>query len=390
LTRIVLPAQIFHMLGGLLSATLLSRDRHLVPALSPLLYNVCIIAGGLLARSAEGFAWGVLAGAFLGSFAVPWLTCRAGGLRWSGVLSFRDPDLLAWLRMSLPIMLGWSIVAMDDPLITRFASHLGQGEVALLNYAKTLMRVPMGIFGAAMAYAAYPTLARLCADRRLTEAYATLSTAARRVLLLAFGSQVILTTAGPELATLIYTTRRIPAEAMGRMGEYLALFSIGLAAWSLQILLSRGFYARRKAWLPTWLGTAIMVMSIPAYALLGRSFGGRGLCLASSGAITVYVLVLGCGSGGRWGGRTTDLGAESLIPPPIPDCSCGCCGRGRRDRCRPPGPQADGRTTGSANEAIWRAALLGGAGLAAYLGSGWVLGAREVGRLLLLRRKPAS
>src|SRR5262249_38778561 len=36
LTRIVLPAQIFHVLGGLLSAALQARDRHALPALAPI------------------------------------------------------------------------------------------------------------------------------------------------------------------------------------------------------------------------------------------------------------------------------------------------------------------------------------------------------------------
>jgi putative peptidoglycan lipid II flippase len=292
LSRIVLPAQAFHIVGGLLSASLLSRDRHLVPALSPLLYNIGIIAGGLLGRSAEGFAWGVLAGAFLGSFAVPLAAALSTGLRWSRGLSLRDPDFRAWILRSLPIMLGWSIVALDDPVLTWFGSHLGTGQVALLNYAKTLMKVPMVIFGAAMGYAAYPTLTRLSVSGRAGEAYRVLHSAARKVLLLAFGCEVLLTVAGPEFGTLIYTTRRIAPEKMDSLGLYLGLFSLGLAAWSAQILLARGFYARGKAWFPTWLGTGVLVLSLPLYWLLSRHLGAAGLCLASALAITVYAVLL--------------------------------------------------------------------------------------------------
>jgi len=292
LTRIVLPAQIFHMIGGLLGASLLARDRHIVPALSPLLYNIGIIAGGLISGSAEGFAWGVLAGAFAGSFALPLWVCLRGGLKWTPAFSVSDPDLRDWLRMSLPIMLGWSIVAMDDPLITRFASRLGAGETALLNYAKTLMRVPMGVFGAAMAYAAYPTLARLFAQGRTAELRGALASAIERVLLLAFASQVILTAGGPEIGTLVYTARRIPPADLETLGLYLSLFSVGLPAWSLQILLSRGFYARRRAWLPTWLGTGIMVLFVPVYWQMGERFGGAGLAVTSALAISTYALLL--------------------------------------------------------------------------------------------------
>src|SRR5512139_1968341 len=71
LIRIVLPAQFFHVVGGLLSAALQARDRHVLPAMAPLVYSAAIIVGGLVgAKSfgmeADGFAWGVLVGSILG------------------------------------------------------------------------------------------------------------------------------------------------------------------------------------------------------------------------------------------------------------------------------------------------------------------------------------
>ncbi len=47
LIRIILPAQFFLVVGGLLSAALQAQDRHLLPAMAPLVYSAGIIAGGL-------------------------------------------------------------------------------------------------------------------------------------------------------------------------------------------------------------------------------------------------------------------------------------------------------------------------------------------------------
>src|SRR4029079_7833961 len=74
LIRIILPAQFFHVIGGLLSAALQARDRHVLPAMAPLVYSACIIFGGLVGANyagwgADGFAWGVLVGSVLGPFA---------------------------------------------------------------------------------------------------------------------------------------------------------------------------------------------------------------------------------------------------------------------------------------------------------------------------------
>ncbi len=48
LTRILLPAQIFFYVGGVISAVLLSHRLFLLPAFVPLIYNVFIIAGGVV------------------------------------------------------------------------------------------------------------------------------------------------------------------------------------------------------------------------------------------------------------------------------------------------------------------------------------------------------
>ena len=111
LTRIILPAQFFHVIGGLLSATLMARNLHLLPALAPLVYSASIIAGGLIGAQflgvgAEGFAWGTLIGSVLGPFALPLFGCLRSGMRWRPTLSLRDPDLLRYLWLSAPIMIG--------------------------------------------------------------------------------------------------------------------------------------------------------------------------------------------------------------------------------------------------------------------------------------------
>ena len=59
LTRILLPAQIFFYVGGVVSAVLLSHRLFLLPAFGPLIYNVFIILGGVVGRRAF---WNCVAG----------------------------------------------------------------------------------------------------------------------------------------------------------------------------------------------------------------------------------------------------------------------------------------------------------------------------------------
>ena len=114
----------------------------------------------LLGVGAEGFAWGTLIGSVLGPFALPVFGCLRSGMRWRPTLSLRDPDLLRYLWLSAPIMIGFSIVVVDEWIIKNQASYLDPGAISHLQYARTPMKTPMGVFGMAAGVATYPTISR--------------------------------------------------------------------------------------------------------------------------------------------------------------------------------------------------------------------------------------
>ena len=300
LIRIILPAQFFHVIGGLLSAALQARDRHVLPAMAPLVYSGCIIAGGLVGANypgwgAEGFAWGVLVGSILGPFALPLYGCLKADMRWHPILSLRNSDLQQYLWLSFPIMIGFSIVVVDEWIVKNQASYLAEGALSYLQYGRTLMKVPIGVFGMAAGVAAYPTISRMVAAGGVVEAYGVLCHAVRLMLFATLAAQVCMTLAGFEAAYLIwglFSSRFSVADAQAT-GTILMYLSLGLGGWAAQTVISRGFYALGSTWLPTIVGTIIAFAMVPLYVVLRQNWGAVGLAIASSIAILVYVLVLG-------------------------------------------------------------------------------------------------
>jgi putative peptidoglycan lipid II flippase len=292
LTRIILPAQVLHILGGLLSASLQARDRHAVPAFAPLLYTGSIALGGAITGTADGFAWGVVVGSALGPFGLPLVACLRTGLTWRGLVRLDHPDLRAYLWRALPIMLAFSVVMVDDAIYKWLATAMDEGAVALTSYAKSLMRVPIGVFGMAIGAATFPTLTRLVGEGAQGDARKTMFQAVARISILAAFSQVVLTSAGPEISRVVYGGRISPAQHE-LVGTTLSLMCLGLWAWSTQTMLSRGFYAVQKTWLPSLVGTLAFVVCLPAYIYLGHRFGPPGLGGAGALAITIYTLALG-------------------------------------------------------------------------------------------------
>src|SRR5262249_35356395 len=154
------------------------------------------------------------AGSFAGPFLLPLIGCLRSGLRWRFTWSPRDPDLRAYLARSLPIMLGFSIVVVDDWYLRHHGSLLGTGPLTIPTDARTLMGVPMGVFGLAAGMAAFPTLSRLAAQGRTAEMRETLVATSRKVLVLALAAELLMTISGTEIATLVYGRRRMSPEQL--------------------------------------------------------------------------------------------------------------------------------------------------------------------------------
>ncbi len=295
LTRIVLPAQFFHFEGFLLSAVQMAKGRHRFPALSPLIYNAGIILGGLLlgpSLGMEGFSWGVLGGAFAGSFLLQLYGASRIGLQWSPRLDFRHPGLRKYLKLSLPIMVGQSLVAWDEWLTRQFGSFLTAASISWLNYGRKLAMVPQAVFGQAASLASYPHLARLAAQGRVREVFETLTSALKGVLVMALGTQVFLMVLAGDICFLLFRSDRFSDADVASTAQVLLLFSLGIAAWSAQGIVARGYYAFKDTLTPTLIGTGMTLLSVPVYYALSRALAHQGLALGSTLAITVYAVIL--------------------------------------------------------------------------------------------------
>src|SRR5260221_10728878 len=125
ITRILLPAQLFFYVGGVASAVLTSRRMFLLPAIGPVIYNGGIIVGGLLFSRQLGIsslAYGAVAGAFIGIFLINAIGAARTGIGFRLSFDFRNRAFREWVWLSIPLMLGVSLVSADDWILRYFAS----------------------------------------------------------------------------------------------------------------------------------------------------------------------------------------------------------------------------------------------------------------------------
>lgn len=301
LTRIVLPAQVFFIAGGIVRAVLMAHGRFGAQAAAPILYNGAIIAGGLLTGTVEGFAWGALVGAVLGNWAVPVYDARK-----LGGVGFRvapwDPRFHVYLWGALPLMLGLSLTTVDEWYERIFGAGLGVGVVAALAFARRLMMAPVAVIGQAVATAALPSLAALHADGRSRELDVQLLSTLRITLLLAVWASAAFYVLADPIVEVVYQRGAFGPSDSARVGALLSLMGLAIPGWVTQQVAVRGFFARGEMWRPMGLATLIALLAVPLYMALAERFGAEGLVVAGGLAISLNALLTLAWARLRFGG----------------------------------------------------------------------------------------
>lgn len=294
MTRIVLPAQVAFYIGGLVQATLFSRETFWPAAISPLVYNVAIILGGWLLGGwfgIQGFSIGALVGAVLGPLMIPcWVARR--DIRFKPNVEVRSEGFKKFIALTLPLMLGATLITVDSWLHAYFGSSQAEGSVTLLNHSRKLMVFLFAIIGQAAGQAALPFLAKLHAQGKEAEMGEMLSGSLSRVVFLALFAAAGLAVVGEPLVYVLYFHGAFSVEDARITTGLLWLFCLGMGSWVAQTIAVRAFYARQDTLTPMIVGTLVLGVSLPVYWSLNASLGVYGLALATSVSITMNVMAI--------------------------------------------------------------------------------------------------
>jgi len=294
LTRVLLPAQAFFYIGGVVSAVLLSRRLFLLPALGPLIYNGGIILGGVLFSHFVGIAslaYGAVTGAFVGIFLVNAIGAARVGIGYSPSFDTKNPAFRKWIKLSIPLMLGVSLVSVDDWFLRYFAAG-SLGDISRLNYAKRLFQVPVSILGQAAGQASYPFFARLFEEKRLQELSNTVNGSVYRAVAASILVASFMMCAALPLIDIVYRHGHFTSSDAQETSVYFFWFSISLAFWSAQALYTRAYYASGNTLTPMIASSLVTLASLPIYKILFHTHGATGLAIASDIGIAANCITM--------------------------------------------------------------------------------------------------
>jgi putative peptidoglycan lipid II flippase len=293
MTRIMLLSPVFIGMGAVVSGILNSYERFAVPAIAPLLYNLCIIVSAIVLSpliGVEGLAVGVAIGS-LAHLAIQLPELGKVGQRYDLTIGLSHPGVRQVLWLMGPRTLGLAAGQINFLASTFLASGLQEGSLTAYNYAFQLMQVPVGVVGVSVAVALFPRLSRAAALGKIREVRRHVAQALRILIFASAPLTAIMIVLRGPLTAVFFQYGLFSASSTDRTAGALLFFTLGLAAFIVVAVLARAFYALQDTRTPVIWAVVAVAINVPLMAWLVGPMGIDGLALAMS--LTAIIEVLG-------------------------------------------------------------------------------------------------
>ena len=286
LNRLMFPYIFFISLAALASGILNSLGYFALPAFTPVLLNLAIIAAAMLfSRSfsspAYAFAWGVLVGGLL-QFLIQVPSLARHGMTFKPEVSFTDPGIRQVGRLMLPRIFGAGITQINLIVDSQFASSLAAGSVSHLYYAGRVTELTLGIFAISLSTVILPTLSRLVAENKPEEVRQTLRTALQLIFFICLPAAVGLIVLRVPIISILFERGKFDAEATVFTSQVLGYYSVGLLPFAGVNILAAAFYAHQDTRTPVKVGALTFFVHLALNFALRGPLQAGGIALSTS------------------------------------------------------------------------------------------------------------
>jgi putative peptidoglycan lipid II flippase len=289
-TRIMLPFLLLVSLAAVCMGMLNSHDRYTTAAFAPAMFNAGTIATGIALRLAGysdraaviGWSIGTLIGGAgqLGIQLVP-LWKLGFRLRPRLDLAFRDPGLR---RMAG--LMGFAVVGLAATQVNLFVSTIfastDERAISYLNYAFRVLYLPIGLFGVAAGTITAVRSGRAAAANDAEGMAASVRDSLRFLVLFTVPAAAGLMVLGRPIVRLLFERGRFGPEDTEATAAALALYGIGLLAYSSVKVFASAFYSLSKPYIPVLCSFAAVGTNVLFALLTFGELGFRGLALGTS------------------------------------------------------------------------------------------------------------
>jgi putative peptidoglycan lipid II flippase len=291
LSRYLFPIVAILGMTGVVTGILNSYDIFGVPAIAPVAWNgIIILALVAYAGDIQAYAIGVLVATIV-QFLIP-LPLLRGRSHFVVSLAWRHPDVQRMLRQMLPVTIGLGLINFNLTLDLAIATLASPHADADLNFAFRLFMLPQGLFSVAVTVVLFPEISRLAARGDRAGFARTVSAGARTIVFLLLPASAISIALAVPIVRLIFEHGSFTSSDTTHVAETLAAFSLGLVGNGIALLMTRSFFARQEARVPTQIAAGNLFLNLILDLILYQPFGAAGIAFSTAIVTTWNATVL--------------------------------------------------------------------------------------------------
>jgi putative peptidoglycan lipid II flippase len=298
-------------------------DHFSIPAISPLVWNVVIIACLVVSHQVlsgdeqlYGYAVGVVAGTAV-QFAMAFPQLRRLGFRLEVNLDFRDERVRQVLRLMLPVTIGLGLINFNLLINSTLGSLVSEQAARAIDAAFRIYMLPQGMFSVAIATVLFPALSRLAARKDLDGLRGLTANGMRQIFLLLVPAAASTLALSTPITRLIYEHGAFGPSSTEIVSSALFWFSFSLPFSGVNLLLTRTFFSLQRPWITTGIAGLNLAVNLVVSVALYKPFGIPGIVIgtaASSAAMTLaQVHFLRRELHGRLEGRETLVAVAKMV-----------------------------------------------------------------------------
>jgi putative peptidoglycan lipid II flippase len=304
LTRIMFFSPILLGVSNIISAVLQVFRRFLITSLSPIAYNVGIILGIVFfvpKIGIVGLAWGVVLGGIL-HLLIQLPTLFKAGFLFEKIFNWKEPGFWEVIKLTIPRSIGLATIQINLIIVMAIASTLATGSIAIFSLAENLSRPLYTFIAVSFSTAAIPTLSLAFSKKAREKFNSVFSMVFKRTLFLTLPAGIVLFIFRDFFVRLILQAGKFGSFDASLTAACFGLFSMGIFAEGLTLLLAKSFYAFHDTKTPTLLsifdlfGTLILCLifvKLFSYPNYFHQFFTNFLGLGTSKDVQVVALPLG-------------------------------------------------------------------------------------------------
>ncbi|MAO83123.1 MAG: murein biosynthesis integral membrane protein MurJ [Myxococcales bacterium] len=296
LTRWMFPYLGLVSLVGFYGGIANAHRRFAAAAATPVVFNVCVIAGAVLPMTflphpIYGLAVGVVCGGVvqLTVIGTDVAVSRCGMLpAWAP----KERGLSEAGRLMIPQLFGIAVYQINIVVLRTYASMLPEGSVTQYYNATRVQELTLGLFAVALATASQPSLSRFRAigdHRGFSELFRN---SMGSLILVSCGAAVGMALLSKSIVVVLFGHGEFSREAVDRTADVLFWLSLGLIPAAGVRMVNQVFFALKNTKRPVQAGVWALFFNALAGGVLAYYFGVSGLAAGLSIATFVQFVVL--------------------------------------------------------------------------------------------------